>query len=137
MGCAPSVSGECYTFTVRQKVRAGRSTSMEDIVAVTPDPALNANNDVRSLGDALMRISRILHEHTRKLEVAVEGTYAGEASDDRVRLLSDSLRVCRTADLELSRFSQAGQRVINSLREQLEQAQASFVPSPSRPLAIP
>ena len=106
-------------------------------MAVTPDPGLNADNDLRALGDALMRISRILHEHTRKLEVAVEGTFAGQASDERVRLLSDSLRVCRTADLELSRFSQAGQRVINSLREQLEQAQVSFAPSPSRPLASP
>ena len=106
-------------------------------MAVTPDPGLNADNDLRSLGDALMRISRILHEHTRKLEVAVEGTFAGQASDERVRLLSDSLRVCRTADLELSRFSQAGQRVINSLREQLEQAQVFAAPSPSRPLASP
>ncbi len=112
---------------------------MEDIVAVTPDPALNANNDLRTLGDALMRISRMLHEHTRKLEVAVEGTYVGQAGDDRVRLLSDSLRVCRTADLELGRLNQAGQRVINSLREQLEQAQASLaIPSAaSRPLSSP
>src|SRR6516165_9037800 len=109
---------------------------MEDNVAVTPDPGLNGENDLRALGDALMRISRILHEHTRKLEVAVEGTYAGQASDDRVRLLSDSLRVCRTADLELSRFSQAGQRVINSLREQLEQARSTQPPS-SRPISSP
>jgi adenylate cyclase len=106
-------------------------------VAVTPDPGLNADNDLRLLGDALMRISRILHEHTRKLEVAVEGTFAGQASDERVRLLSDSLRVCRSADLELSRFSQAGQRVINSLREQLEQAQGTLAPSPSRSFASP
>jgi len=106
-------------------------------VAVTPDPGLNADNDLRSLGDALMRISRILHEHTRKLEVAVEGTYVGQASDERVRLLSDSLRVCRTADLELGRLSQTGQRVIYSLREQLEQAQASLAPSTSRPLSTP
>src|SRR5215469_9322204 len=110
---------------------------MEDNVAVTPDPGLNGDNDLRALGDSLMRISRVLHEHTRKLEVAVEGTYAGQASDDRVRLLSDSLRVCRTADLELSRFNQAGQRVINSLREQIEQAQATLSTSPSRPLSSP
>src|SRR5436190_5713847 len=84
-----------------------------------------------------MRISRILHEHTHKLEVAVEGTYAGQAGDDRVRLLSDSLRVCRTADLELSRFNQTGQRVISSVREQLEQAQATLPPSTSRPLSSP
>jgi adenylate cyclase len=106
-------------------------------VAVTPDPALNANNDLRSLGDALMRISRMLHEHTRKLEVAVEGTYVGQAGDDRVRLLSDSLRVCRTADLELGRLNQAGQRVINSLREQLEQASRAIPPSTSRPPSSP
>src|SRR6266581_7203729 len=103
---------------------------MEDIVAVTPDPALNANNDLRSLGDALMRISRMLHEHTSKLEVAVEGTYAGQTGDERVRLLSDSLRICRTADLELGRLNQAGQRVILSLQEQLAQAQASLAITP-------
>ena len=106
-------------------------------MAVTPDPGLNADNELRALGDTLIRISRILHEHTHKLEVAVEGTYAGEASDDRVRLLSDSLRVCRTADLELSRFSQAGQRVINTLREQLEQAHAKLPPSSPQPLSSP
>jgi adenylate cyclase len=103
---------------------------MEDSVAVTPDPALNANNDLRSLGDALMRISRMLHEHTRKLEVAVEGTYASQAGDDRIRLLSDSLLICRTADLELGRLNQAGQRVILSLQEQLAQAQASLATPP-------
>ncbi len=106
-------------------------------MAVTPDPGLNADNELRSLGDALMRISRILHEHTHKLEVAVEGTYAGQAGDDRVRLLSDSLRVCRSADLELSRFNQTGQRVINSVREQLEQARSTLPPSPSRPISSP
>jgi class 3 adenylate cyclase/PAS domain-containing protein len=110
---------------------------LEDIVAVTPDPALHANNDLRSLGDALMRISRLLHEHTSKLEVAVEGTYVGQASDERVRLLSDSLRVCRTADLELGRLSQTGQRIINSLQEQFEKAQGTLPPAPSRPLSSP
>jgi adenylate cyclase len=106
-------------------------------VAVTPDPGLNADNDLRSIGDALMRISRILHEHTRKLEVAVEGTYVGQISDDRVRLLSDSLRICRTADLELGRLNQTGQRVINSLQDQLEQARATLPLSPSRPHSSP
>jgi adenylate cyclase len=113
---------------------------MEDIVAVTPDPALSANNDLRSLGDALLRISRMLHEHIHKLEVAVEGTYAGQSGDDYVRLLSDSLRVCRSADLELGRLNQAGQRVILSLQEQLAQAQASLARPPatsSRPLSSP
>src|SRR5215831_17424325 len=113
---------------------------MEDTVAVTPDPTLNTDNDLRSLGEALIRISRLLHEHTRKLEVAVEGTYVSQAGDDRVRLLSDSLRICRTADLELGRLNQAGQRVLLSLQEQLAQAKASLASPPaasSRPLASP
>jgi hypothetical protein len=67
-----------------------------------------------------MRISRSLHDHTRKLEVAVEGTYVGQAGDDRVRLLSDSLRISRTAELELARLNQTVQRVIASLQEELD-----------------
>jgi adenylate cyclase len=114
---------------------------MEDIVTVPPDPTSKANNDLRSLGEALLRISRMLHEHTRKLEIAVEGTYAGQASDHRVQLLSDSLSVCRTADLQLGRLNQVGQRVLFSLQEQLVQAQASQAlpdsPSPSRQLSSP
>src|SRR5438270_6341760 len=91
------------------------------VSANTPDPAWKANSDLRSLGEALMRISRLLHEHTRKLEVAVEGTYAGESGDPRVRLLSDSLRISRTADLELGRLNQGAQRVLATIQEQLAQ----------------
>lgn len=106
-------------------------------MAVTPDPASKTNSDLRSLGEALTRISRILHEHSRKLEVAVEGTYAGQSGDQRVQLLSDSLRICRTADLELGRLNQTGQRIIISLQEQLEQASLAISQAmPSRsPLA--
>src|SRR5579859_3764559 len=98
-------------------VAAAKLSSMEDIVTVTPDPASKATNDLRSLGEALVRISRMLHEHTRKLEVAVEGTYAGQTGDHRVQLLSDSLNVCRTADLQLGRLNQVGQRILFSLQE--------------------
>jgi class 3 adenylate cyclase/PAS domain-containing protein len=68
-------------------------------------------NDLRANGDALLRISRLLHEQSRKLEVAVEGKYAHETSDPRVRLLSDALHVTRVADLELVRIYQSMQRV--------------------------
>jgi adenylate cyclase len=67
-----------------------------------------------------VRISRTLHEHSRKLEVAVEGTYAGEGGDPRVQLLGDSLRICRTADLELGRINQMAQRTLLSLQEQMD-----------------
>lgn len=75
-----------------------------------------------------MRISRSLHEHTRKLEIAVEGTYANDSGDPRVVLLSDSLRVSRLADLELSRLGQSAQRLLQLLQSQ---SQAVFAPQPA------
>src|SRR6266566_2733475 len=111
-----------------------------DIVAVpanSPDPEEKTNNDLRSLGEALLRISRMLHEHTRKLELAVEGTYAGESGDPLVRLLSDSLRVSRTADLELGRLNQGAQRVLLTLQEQLEQPSQAFPRPPTSQFSPP
>src|SRR5258708_5473085 len=114
-------------------VAVGKSSpdlnGMEEIVAVTPDPTSKTHNDLRALGEALMRISRILHEHSRKLEVAVEGTYAGEGGDPRIQLLSDSLRVCRTSDLELGRLNQIAQRTLLSLQEQLNRLSVSLAAS--------
>ena len=88
-------------------------------MSVSPDIASKAFNDLRSIGEALMRISRNLHEHTQKLERAVEGTYVSESSDPRVRLLSDSLHLSRLADLELGRLSQTLQRVLQLLQGQM------------------
>ena len=102
-------------------------------MATSSDAAWKANSELRSIGESLMRVARLLHEHTRKLEVAVEGTYAGESGDPRVRLLSDSLRVSRTADLELGRLNQAAQRVLLSLQEQLGQGLQALSPGVSSP----
>jgi adenylate cyclase len=85
-------------------------------LAVPSELASKANNDLRSIGDTLLRISRSLHELTHKLEVAVEGTYAGESGDPRVRLLNDSLNVSRVADLELGRLSHAAQNLLQLLQ---------------------
>lgn len=104
------------------------------VPANSSDPAEKANSDLRSLGEALLRISRMLHEHTRKLEVAVEGTYAGESGDPRVRLLSDSLRISRTADLELGRLNQNAQRVLLSFQDRLNRATQSSPVQPPPPL---
>lgn len=78
----------------------------------------NPNDDFRAISDALYRVSRSLHEHTRKLEDAVEGKYVSESSDPRVRLLSDALHVSQAADIELGRIRQAVQRTLPSLQEQ-------------------
>ena len=88
-------------------------------MTVSPDPALKTSSDLRFIGETLMRISRALHEHTHKLEQAVEGTYAGEGSDPRVKLLAEALNVSRSADLELGRINQAARRVLLTLQEQL------------------
>ena len=76
----------------------------------------NPNDDIRTISDALLRVSRSLHEHTRKLEVAVEGKYVNESSDPRVRLLSDALHVSQAADMELGRIRQSMQRVFQTLQ---------------------
>jgi adenylate cyclase len=100
------------------------------------DAVWEASRELRSLGEALMRISRMLHEHSRKLEVAVEGTYAGESGDPRVQLLNDSLRVCRTSDLELGRLNQMAQRSVLSLQEQLDRLAQSFAASTRTPAQL-
>lgn len=94
-----------------------------------PGNANNASNELRAVSDSLRTISRNLHEHTRKLEVAVEGKYASEGSDPRVRLLSDALHVSRIADLELGRLSQNVQRLSQTLLSQVNStitSQATF-----------
>jgi len=72
--------------------------------------------EIRSITEALRRISSTLHEHTRKLEIAVEGTYANAGSDPRVRLLGDSLNISSMAELELARLTQTLQRFQNTLQ---------------------
>ena len=107
-------------------------------MSASPDPAWKTSNDLRQIGETLVRISRALHEHTRKLEVAVEGTYAHEGADPRVRLLNDSLRVSRVADLELGRLNQATQRVLLTIQEQLDRSMQAgmqnFLTAPTSPL---
>lgn len=87
------------------------------------------NNDIRALGEALLRISRQLHEHTQKLEVAVEGKYANEVGDDRVHLLSESLHVSHLADRELSRLSYMLQKIQNSPQMQGSKDSSNGTPS--------
>jgi adenylate cyclase len=82
------------------------------------DWVLKTSTDLRQVGESLMRISHMLHESTGKLEVAVEGRYANEIGDPRVRLLSEALHVSRVADLELGRLNQALQRASQTLQGQ-------------------
>ncbi len=87
----------------------------------------NPSDDFRAISDALLRISRSLHEHTRKLEIAVEGKYVNESSDPRVRLLSDALHVSQAADMELGRLGQSMQRAFQAL--QVENSASPSIPT--------
>jgi adenylate cyclase len=100
-------------------------------LAVPPDSSVKLNNDLRFISDSLVRISRSLHEHTHQLEVAVEGTYASDGSDPRVRLLSDTLQLCRVADLELGRMSQAMGRIAQTLQGQNGQGPVHIPATPA------
>src|SRR5581483_2724411 len=106
-------------------------------LTVSPDVATKASNDLRSIGEMLLRISRTLHDHTRKLEMAVEGTYAGESSNPRIRLLSDSLHLSRNADLELSRLNKSLQLVLQLLQGQAERSPTHQMTTTSQPLHAP
>ena len=103
----------------------------------TPDPTSQASKDLRFIGETLMGISRMLHEQSQKLELAVEGTYAAEAGDPRVRLLSNALNVSRNADLQLGRINEAAKRVLFAMQDQLNKGEQALVPSLAGALAIP
>lgn len=107
-------------------------------MTISPDSTLKASKDLHFIGDTLVRISRALHEQTRKLKTAVEGTYASERGDPRLQLLSNALSVSRTADLELGRVNLAAKRVLLALQEQFSTGQQASVPTitpPAQPTA--
>ena len=102
-------------------------------MASSLDSTQNTANDLRSISEKLMSLSRNLHEHARKLEIAVEGRYAREMDNPRVALLSDSLSVSRFADLELGKLDRSLQSIALKLQTQPppqpNKASPSTVPS--------
>src|SRR5690242_7423485 len=90
------------------------------------DWVLKMSADLRQVGEMLKRISQMMHEPTHSLEVAVEGRYASESGDPRVRLLSDALHVSRVADLELGRLNQSLQRMSQTLQGRNNGHSATF-----------
>lgn len=70
------------------------------------------NHEMRAVGDSLLSVARVVHEHKGKLEIAVEGTYASEGGDPRIRLLSEALRVSSIAEQELTKVHQTIQKMV-------------------------
>ncbi len=75
-----------------------------------------AQDDVKSIAAALTTISNSLHTTTQRLERAVEGTYASDAGDPRVQLLSDTLHVARTGDYRLAQIGERLRRLDQSVQ---------------------
>jgi adenylate cyclase len=97
---------------------------------------MQSSKDLRFIGETLVNISRLLHEESRKLEQAVEGTYASEAGDPRVHLLSEALNVSRSADLQLGRINEAAKRVLVAMQDQINKGEQSLMPSLAGALSI-
>ena len=81
-----------------------------------------AQNDVKSIATALTSISESLHTVTKKLERAVEGTYASDQGDPRIQLLAETLHVARAGDL---RLAQIGER-LHQLDQSVQSSQHSL-----------
>jgi len=96
-------------------VQIGRAAQVAQAAQSAQAKALN---DVKSIGAALINISEALHAITKKLGIAVEGTYASDQGDPRVQLLAETLHVVRAGDLRLAqigeRLRQLDQTVQNS-----------------------
>ncbi len=89
-----------------------------------------ASNDLRRVSESLVSISRRLHEYTRKLGDAVEGRFAPEASDPRVRLLNEALQISSMADLQLSRIGVELVRITEDWQHQASRFYASDAGKP-------
>ena len=101
------------------------------LLTLSPDTTRKASNDLRSVGDSLLRLSRMLHEITPRLEHAVEGT-ANDLADPHVKLLNDALNVSRIADLELGRLHHSLRHITGNLQRPATQAEkASTTANPA------
>lgn len=79
-----------------------------------------AQQDLGAVAVDLAQMAAALHEQTRRLERAVEGEFAGDPADPRVRLLAETLEVARRADLRLAQLGAA----LSRLRSAVEASQA-------------
>src|SRR6266576_4795897 len=89
---AGSEESDAEAFVFSPCINAG-VLAKEDVMILPDDWVTKTGNDLRKMEKELQYVLRLLHEHKRALEVAVEGKYANQMSDPRVRLLGDALYV--------------------------------------------
>ncbi len=84
-------------------VQVGRAAQVAQEAKTAQAKALS---DVKSIATTLTSISESLHTITKRLERAVEGTYASDLGDPRVQLLADTLHVARRGDFLLAQIGE-------------------------------
>jgi adenylate cyclase len=75
-----------------------------------------AQEDITAVAAGLADVAVALHEHTARLEQAVEGQFAADPGDPRVRLLAQSLEIARRADLRLAQLGAGLRRLEGSVQ---------------------
>jgi adenylate cyclase len=86
-------------------------------VVLSNDWVMKTGRDLLKMEKGLQYISRLLHEHKRTLEIAVEGKYASQMSDPRVRLLGDALYINHLVDQQLAQLNLDMQRIVQNWQD--------------------
>ncbi|WIG59113.1 MAG: Adenylate cyclase [Ktedonobacterales bacterium] len=76
----------------------------------------SAQQDINSIAASVVEIASVLHEHARRLEPFVEGTYSTDLADPRTHVLAQALSIARQADLHLARLGATLQRLNSSVQ---------------------
>jgi adenylate cyclase len=98
------------------RTHIGEPARAAEVAGVARAAQARAQQDIANLAADLAQVAAALHEHTARLEQAVEGEFATDPGDPRVRLLAQTLELARHADLRLARLGAALRRLSSSVQ---------------------
>jgi PAS domain S-box-containing protein len=98
------------------RTHLGEPTRAAKVSDVARAAQARAKQDISAIAAGLAEIAATFHEHTARLESAVEGQFASDPGDPRVRLLAESLQLARRADLRLAQLDAGLRRLEDSVR---------------------
>jgi adenylate cyclase len=98
------------------RTHLGEPSRAAEVAEVGRAAQERAQQDISAIAAGFSELAGALHEHTARLEQAVEGQFASDAGDPRVRLLAESLQLARRADLRLSLLGAGLRRLEGSVQ---------------------
>ncbi len=98
------------------RTHIGEPATAAQVAGAARAAQARAEQDITAIVAALSQVAALLHDHTARLERAVEGDFAADAGDPRVRLLSETLELARRADLRLASLGSELERLPSSVR---------------------